>query len=179
MKITYQLETEDYIHFNLFQIHHSEKLSKRLAIQRIIVVVLFALLALLAYFFLNYFTLIVVGLLLLISIFWYLYFPTFSKNQVIRATERTVARGDLSGLFDEIELEINAEGVREKVQSNEHLAQWTTIQSVNFTTEAIYFFISQTNAIIIPKRTLTQEKNKELKALINRYYPGQINNYQQ
>lgn len=174
MIITHSLETKDYVNFNLFQIEHSEQLKKRLRIQRVVVSIIFVLIALLAFSLLSRFRLTVAAIFLLSSILWYGYFPTFSKNQVIKSTEKTIARGQLSSLFDEVRLEFDSAGVKEVTTQGENSNSWQDIQSICFTQEYLYLFLTSTSAIIIPKRTLAIEEFDELEGLMDNHYPGDI-----
>lgn len=174
MEITHRLETKDYIQFNLFQIQYSENLRKRLAIQRVVVSLLFSLVALLSFVFLSRFSLLVTGIFLLISLFWYLYFPTFSKNQVVKSTEKTIASGHLSTLFDEVRLKVDSRGIDELTSRGSHLKSWSDIQSIKQTKDYLYLYMTQASALIIPKRNLKKEELDELKSLIAQYYQGDI-----
>lgn len=174
MRITHSLEAKDYIHFNLFQIQHSEQLKKRLYIQRLVVSILFVLMALIAFGLLSRFRRTVAAIFLLASIFWYSYFPTFSKNQVIKSTEKTINRGQLTSLFDEVQLEFNEMNVKEITTQGTHVNNWQDIESIRMTQEYLYLFLTNTSAIIIPKRTLAPEELNELKELIDRHYQGNI-----
>lgn len=174
MEITHRLETEDYVQFNLFQIQDSEKLKKRLAIQRLVVSLLFIGIALFAYVFLPRISLLVAGIFLMISLFWYLYFPTFSKNQVVKSTEKTIASGHLSTLFDEVRLKIDKDGIEEITSRGNHLNSWSAIQSIKETEDYFYLFMTQASALIIPKRNLNEEELVELKKWIDRYYQKEI-----
>lgn len=174
MIITHSLEAKDYVEFNLFQIEHSEKLKKRLQVQRIVVSIVFIVIALLAYSLLSHFRLTVGTIFLGISLFWYSYFPTFSKNQIIKSTEKTIASGQLASLFDEVRLEFGDEGVKEVTTQGVHSANWQDIQSIYFTKEYLYIFLTSTSVIIIPKRTLTIEELDELEGFIDKHYQGSI-----
>lgn len=177
MEITHSLEAKDYVNFNLFQIQHSEQLRKRLHTQRIVVSVLFIAIALITFSLLSRFRLATALLFLLISILWYGYFPTFSKNQVVKSTEKTIARGQLSSLFDEVRLEFDGTGVTEVTTQGEHRNSWQEVQSIGLTQEYFYLFLTSTSAIIIPKRTLATEKLDQFEELIDSYYQGNVNYY--
>ncbi len=174
MEITHRLEEKDYVQFNLFQIQHSEKLKKRLAVQRFVVSLLFIGIALFTYVFLPRFSLLVAGIFLLISLFWYLYFPTFSKNQVVKSTEKTIASGHLSTLFDEVRLKIDTIGIEERTSRGNHLNSWSDIQSIKQTKDYLYLYMIEASALIIPKRNLKEAELKELKSLIDQYYQKAI-----
>ena len=120
MEITHPLDTKDYIAFNLFQSQHSENLQKRLALQRLLVSLIFIGIALFFYVVLHRLTLLVAGIFLVISAFWYLYFPSFSKNQIVKLTEKTIASGHLPTLFDEVRLKIDARGIEEINSQGNH-----------------------------------------------------------
>lgn len=174
MEITHSLEAKDYINFNLFQIQHSEQLRKRLHLQRIVVSILFIAISLIVFNLLNRFRLTVAILSLLISVLWYSYFPTFSKNQVVKSTEKTIARGQLSSLFDEVRLEFDGVGITEVTTQGEHSNNWQEIQSIVLTKEYLYLFLTSTSAIIIPKRTLATEELDQLEGLIDKHYPRNV-----
>ena len=110
----------------------------------------------------------------MISLFWYLYFPTFSKNQVVKSTEKTIASGHLSTLFDEVRLKIDKDGIEEITSRGNHLNSWSAIQSIKETKDYFYLFMTQTSALIIPKRNLNEEELVELKKWIDRYYQKEI-----
>ena len=174
MKIKHSLEAKDYINFNLFQIQHSEPLRKRLYIQRVVVSILFFVIALFAFILLNRFRMIVGVIFLFGSVLWYGYFPTFSKNQVIKSTEKTINRGQLSSLFDEVRLEFDSKGFTEITTQGEHSNSWQDIQSINSTQEYFYLFLTSASAVIIPKRIIGPEELNELEGLIDSHYPGKV-----
>lgn len=174
MIITHSLEAKDYVQFNLFQIEHSEKLKKRLQIQRIVVSVVFVVMAIFAYSLLSRLRLTVGAICLGMSLLWYSYFPTFSKNQVIKSTEKTIARSQLASLFDKVRLEFDSEGVKEVTAQGEHSKNWQDIQSIYFSKEYLYLLLSSASAIIVPKRSLADAECADLKALIRQHYQGKI-----
>lgn len=174
MIITHSLEAKDYVQFNLFQIEHTEKLKKRLQIQRIVVSTVFTVIALFSYSLLSGFRLTVGAIFLGISLLWYGYFPIFSRNQVMKSTEKTIASGQLASLFDEVRLEFDDEGVKEVTTQGEHSAGWQDIQSICLTQEYLYLFLTSASAIIVPKRTLADAELDDLEMLIGKHYQGKI-----
>lgn len=174
MEIIHRLKAKDYIQFNLFQIEHSGSLRKKLKWQRLIATVLFVALAVFAYIFLTRFSLVVAGIFLLIGAFWYIYFPTFSKKQVVKSTEKAIARGHLSTLFDEVRLKMDASGIEEITSQGSHMVLWPEIEAIDFTPDAIYFFTAQASAIIIPQTSLAPGEYDELKELIDQHYQGSL-----
>ena len=174
MKIDYQLEEKDYIQFNLFQIQDSNKIKKKLTRQRITLSILFIVIALLSFFNLNRFPLIVGGIFLGMAIIWYLIFPSFAKRQVVRSTKKTIASGRLANLFDEVQLVLNHEGVREIRSQGEFVTNWEDIDRINIQNDYVYLFITESLVIIIPRRVMNQDEFKQFKNQMNTYYSNSI-----
>lgn len=174
MEITHHLVAEDYIQFNLFQVHHSDQLRKRLHVQRWVMTIVFILIGLVAFNLLTRFRTLVLLVFLLISVFWYVYFPTFSEKQVIRSTEKKMAHGQLTNLFDEVKIQFDEEGIKEITTQGTYVSSWKEIESMKMTPEYLYIYLTKESAIIIPKRTLTAEEVVQLEALLQNYYPKDL-----
>lgn len=175
MEIKHRLEAKDYINFNLFQIQYSKQTRRRLKIQRIVLTFLFVLMALLAFSLLSRFNLTAAAIFLLMAVLWYLNFPSFTKNRVIKSTEKTIGGGQLPTLFDEIQLAFDDEGIKEVSTQGEQMNLWADIQSISRTKKYFYLFITDTIAIILPKRSMTREEFEQLEILIERNYGASIN----
>lgn len=174
MKTIYSLKEEDYIHFNLFQLEHSKTIKKRLKIQRKMLFILFALIALVAFLFLNRFRFLASGIFLLMGILWYWNFPNFARKRMTKSTQKAIASGRASNLFDELELEITEEEIIERKSGSEYRKNWEDLDSFSENEDSIYLIFDDQQSFIIPKRAFEKENLKRLKDRLQNYSDRKI-----
>lgn len=175
MKTIYSLEEKDYVDFNLFQMQHSKEIKQRLKIQRMMLLVLFALVALLAFLFLNRFRLLAAGIFLLMGILWYWNFPSFARKRMTKSTKKAIASGRATNLFDEVELEIHPDEIIEKKSGSEYKTNWKKLDSFSENEDSIYLIFNDQQSLIIPKRALKEKDLKTLKEMMHRYFEEKSN----
>lgn len=172
MKLTYNLETKDYVDFNLYHIQYTDKIKNKLKIQRITGAVLFVSVGVVMAYFANKYQVILLAVMTLLGVFWFLNFPKLAISRVRKSTEKALSKAQLTNLFDELTLIFSDKGILEKNLQGEHLIRWDEVQSVVYSLEYIYFLLKDETAMIVPKRTFELGQMNELKSIIDTNFWG-------
>lgn len=174
MKITYNLNTKDYIDFNLYHIQYSKNTKKKLNNQRIMGAVSFVIMAVVMFLYGGPQQTIFSVLIIAFAIFWYVNFPNFAKKRIKKSTEKAIEKGKLKDLFKDITIEINEVGLKEINLHGEHDIPWSDVIDIVYLDEYVYTFLRDTGAMVVPIRVLEEGQLEQLKSLLEANFEGEI-----
>ncbi|GAA0351580.1 hypothetical protein GCM10008932_00910 [Alkalibacterium iburiense] len=169
MEITYELEKEDYILFNLYHIEHSPSQKKLLFMMRIVLPIVFAIpIYILGTSIFNQPGIYWIIVSLLFVVGWMIYYPKEQKRSVRKQTEKLLNEGDNTSLFGKKKLVVDEFSITITGGHSTEVITVDTIQSVKVYDEMILLYNSSISAHIIPTRFMDGETKKTLLAFFNK-----------
>lgn len=174
MKLKYSLETIDYVNFNLYHIEYTDTIKAKLKKQRISGTLLLVIVGLIGVYFAKNSQMTVALVAFGIAVYWYLNFPKSAKTRVIKSTEKAVKDGKLGDLFREVTIEINEKGISESLEDMSNSSDWSTISKIVEVNDYLYYFLENNNAVVVPKRIITEDELEELRIIAKNNYNGEV-----
>ena len=129
MKIQYNLEAEDYIHFNLFHIKNSKTALKSLNIQRYGSPIFFILVAIVFSIMGDLHLLSTLIPFLMLSILWVIFYPKLFYRHVRKNVKKMFKEGENESLLGEHTMILMGEGFVESNANGESKIKWSGIQA--------------------------------------------------
>lgn len=154
LRITYSLDEEAYLDFNVYHIKNSKTAKKSMTIQRFLGPVLFLIVP---FIFADLINVSLVGLFITffaISIFWVMVYPAYYLRLVRNGVRKMIKEGKNDGAFGERTLFFNEEGIHETGPAGESKVYWRGIEGMGEDETNFYLYVSAVSAFIIPKRNL-------------------------
>lgn len=154
MEINYNLTEEDFINFNLYHIKNSKTAIRSLQLQRMIGPLIFLISS---YVFSKIGDVPFIGLFItfsIISILWFIFYPKYFYNHIIRHVKKMIKEGKNDGLLGEHRMMISEEGIVDSTTNGETKVNWSGIKELKEDGNYLYLYNSSVSAYILPKREL-------------------------
>lgn len=108
---------------------------------------------------------IITGLIYLIMI------PSFVKGSVRRKVKDILSKKENQHVLDEAEIILSDTGIIDKDTHSESRYDWNAIVRLAETPDSYYLYTNSYHAIVIPRRVIDVEEEKELKRLMSENLP--------
>lgn len=154
MELNYEITEKDYVDFNLFHAKNSKAIQKQITIQRLLVPVIYLLLAVIVSIAMDLPFLLLFIPLLIVSIGWFFYYPAHFYRTVKRNAGKMMKEGKNKGVLGEHTMIFTDEGLREISPKGEMTISWSGIEQFGEAPSGFYLYNSGMSALIIPKREL-------------------------
>lgn len=168
MELNYKLTEEDYIDFNLFHAKNSKALKKQITMQRVLVPVMYIVLAILASVFLDMPFLVILIPFLIMGILWIIFYPAYYYRLIKRNATKMLREGKNDGVLGAHTIIFTEDGLREISPKGEMSISWSGIESFGENDAGFYLYNSGMSALIIPKRELGNSE------AVSRFLVGKI-----
>ncbi|GMT50207.1 MAG: hypothetical protein IEMM0008_1746 [bacterium] len=154
MTVEYELSNNDLLAFNLFVCKTSPSFMRRnIYLPQIILPFLIAVFLLVLW---NRNNLKSILLGLIPSLIWFFIYPKFQWWYTKKNTLKVLNEGDNT---DSVSLTLSPDKVIVKADSGEAMYKWSKINKIVETEDYIYLFITNIFAMIIPKRSFSDQSN--------------------
>ena len=168
MKITFEVNKDDYINFNLYHLQNSKTHKKMFNILRYIIpIVFFILIYMIGTKIFNQPSIYWIIVAIIFSVLWILKYPKQYKRLIIKQTDKILNEGDNSSIFGRKTLEITDKFIEVKGEFTSEKVSLESIKEVKVYEDMILIYISGFMAHIIPRRYLDTETEKELIKQLN------------
>lgn len=154
MELNYKLTEEDYIDFNVFHAKHSQAVQKQVKLQRILVPLMYIVLAVLATSFLDVPFLVLFIPLVAVAVLWFLFYPAYFYRLIKRNATKMMREGKNDAVLGEHTMIFTDQGLREISPKGEMSVSWSGIENYGEDDSGFYLYNSGMSALIIPKREL-------------------------
>ncbi|WP_422122376.1 YcxB family protein [Planococcus sp. X10-3] len=168
MELNYKLTEEDYIDFNLFHAKNSKAVKKQVTIQRILVPVIYLVLAVLVSVVLDMPFLIIFIPVLIVNILWIIFYPSYFYRLIKRNATKMMREGKNEGVLGAHKMIFTEDGLREISPKGEMSISWSGIESFGEDPSGFYLYNSGLSALIIPKKELGNSE------AVSRFLDGKI-----
>ncbi|MFD1030235.1 YcxB family protein [Metaplanococcus flavidus] len=168
MELNYKLTEEDYIDFNLFHAKNSKAVKKQVTMQRVLVPVMYIILAFLGLVFLDMPFLFLFIPFLLMGILWFIFYPAYFYRLIKRNSTKMMREGKNEGVLGAHKMIFTEDGLREISPKGEMSISWSGIESFGEDPSGFYLYNSGMSALIIPKKELGNSEE------VSRFLDGKI-----
>jgi len=162
MKLEYELTAQDYIDFNLFHLNYSKRIRNLLFIQRFIMPLIYFALP----FILARSTNVPIWLWLIVSaaiyILWVLVYPARMQKNLSKKLLKALKQDRNSKLLGKHSIIIDKGGLTDIGDGGETKVKWSSINEFVEAKDQLFIFISESKAIIIPRRSFQSEEILEI-----------------
>lgn len=155
MEITYDVTEEAYIEFNLYHAQNSKTLRKTLTMQRVLVPIIYLVMAIVLSFVLDIPVLFMVIPFLIIGIVWAVFYPKYFYRHIQKSAKKLLREGKNEGILGTHTMIFTEVGLREVSATGEKLVSWAGIEHIGEDTSNLYLYNSGLSAFIVPKSSLT------------------------
>lgn len=156
MKVGFDLNQEDWIHFNLFMIHNNKINQKRLKKNRWYPPLCILIVGGNVVYFSKPYDRVLDALgscfFLILSILWVWLYPKFQDNHIVNVIKKSVNEGENKTTFTHYEFDFAEDEIIEKTPYNETKMKWESIQSFKEDDTYFYLLLDSTRGYIIPKK---------------------------
>lgn len=108
---------------------------------------------------------VITGTLYLIMI------PSFVKSSIRRKVKDILSKKENQHVLDEAEIELTSSGLLDKDTNSESRYNWDAIVRLAETPDSFYLYTNSYHAIVIPKRVMNADEEKELRNLLSEHLP--------
>ena len=108
---------------------------------------------------------VITGLIYLIMI------PSFVKSSVRRKVKNILSKKENEHVLDDAEIILADTGIIDKDTNTESRYNWDAIVRLAETADSYYLYTNSYHAIVIPKRAVSKEQEKELTELLSENLP--------
>lgn len=154
MELNYKLTEEDYVDFNVFHAKNSQTVQKQVKLQRILVPLMYIVLAVLAANFFDMPFLVLFIPFLVAAILWFLFYPVYFYRLIKRNVAKMIREGKNDAVLGQHTMIFTDQGLREISPKGEMSVSWSGIENYGEDDSGFYLYNSGMSALIIPKREL-------------------------
>jgi hypothetical protein len=162
MKLSFDLGQEDWIHFNLFMIHHNEINKKRLKKNRWYPPLCILIIGGYVVYLSKPYDLIldVMGFcfFILLSVLWVWLYPKFQDNHIVNVIKKSADEVGKKTTFTHYEFDFTEDEIIEKTPYNETKMKWDSIYSLKEDDAYFYLLLDATKGYIIPKKACPNQE---------------------
>lgn len=170
MKITFDLDIDDILAFQNYQITHSEAFKRRIVIIRFfaLMIALFILVYSYGGKFNMQFVLLIVILVLIVG-WWFSFVPKIIKSRALSKNRKRLQKQKETNpaLFSERSMTFTDEDFFLENEKTSLTMKWSAIDRVVRDADYAFLFCSNSEVFIIPYRKLTTENAQRVNAFIN------------
>ncbi len=164
MRLTYKLEKEDYLEFNLTQMKNFPKIRKSVNIQRFIMPLMFTLFILILSK-LGGYSLKSIGPIYLIMVgAWILFYPKILEKSMLKRLNKALDTEENKYLLSERTIEVNSGGIYEIIQeedgSENSIFAADRVIKLDENAKHLYIFLATEAIYLIPKKYFKSEEEE-------------------
>ena len=172
VSLKFRLTEDEYLHYNYYTAWSAPTRKKYRVYYFLRVIILYGAVAMLYiiatrqhYIWIDISVFIITGLLYLIMI------PSFVKGSVRRKVKDILSKKENQHVLDDAEIILSDTGIIDRDRHTESRYNWDAIVRLAETSESYYLYTNSYHAIVIPKRAVNKEQEKELKRLLSENLP--------
>lgn len=167
MTIAYEVTEEDYVNFNLYHIQHSPSQKNWYNTIRFVLPVLsMPVIYFTGTLVFNQPRILWMITAVLFYIYWINSYPKQHKKTVRKQTVKLLNEGDNSSLFGKKSLEIVGDNLIFTEESATSTLSKRGVKSIKESDDMLILYVSAVSAIIIPKRYLSDQDIRDIRAVI-------------
>jgi hypothetical protein len=158
-QITYEIEIEDLVKYNLYTLRSNRHTRRNLLIVRITVALVLMML--------SFLSISVRGITWLDIIIWvfvlvyFLYAPIFHRGFIARAVRKAHPPEESRGTLGRHTITLTTNGLREESETGESSTLWRGISKISSNDQYIFFYLNPNLAHVVPRRAFPSDEDAE------------------
>lgn len=112
-----------------------------------------------------------ISVFLITGVIYLIMIPSFVKGSVRRKVKNILSKKENQHVLDEAEIIVSDTGIIDKDTHTESRYNWDAIVTLAETSDSYYLYTNSYHAIVIPRRAVNTEEEKELKRLLSENLP--------
>jgi hypothetical protein len=172
VSLKFRLTEDEYLQYNYYTAWSAPTRKKYRVYYFLRVIILYGAVAMLYiigtrqhYIWIDISVFVITGLIYLIMI------PSFVKSSVRRKVKNILSKKENEHVLDDAEIILADTGIIDKDTNTESRYNWEAIVRLAETADSFYLYTNSYHAIVIPKRAVSKEQEKELTELLSEYLP--------
>lgn len=172
VSLKFRLTEDEYLQYNYYTAWSAPTRKKYRIFYFLRVIILYGAVAMLYiiatrqhYIWIDISVFVITGLIYLIMI------PSFVKSSIRRKVKDILSKKENEHVLDEAEIILAGSGIIDKDTNTESRYNWDAIVRLAETPDSYYLYTNSYHAIVIPKRTVSKEQEKELTELLSQNLP--------
>jgi hypothetical protein len=168
----FRLTEDEYLEYNYYTAWSAPTRKKYRIFYFLRVIILYGAVAMLYiiatrqnYIWIDISVFIITGLIYLVMI------PSFVKGSVRRKVKNILSKKENQHVLDEAEIVLSDTGIIDKDTHTESRYDWDAIVRLAETADSYYLYTNSYHAIVIPRRVVSIEEEKELTRLLSKNLP--------
>jgi hypothetical protein len=168
----FRLTEDEYLEYNYYTAWSAPTRKKYRVLYFLRVIILYGAVAMLYiiatrqnYIWIDISVFIITGLIYLVMI------PSFVKGSVRRKVKDILSKKENQHVLDEAEIVLSDTGIIDKDTHTESRYDWDAIVRLAETADSYYLYTNSYHAIVIPRRVVSIEEEKELTRLLSKNLP--------
>jgi len=166
MKVTFQLEQDDYVKFNEYHSIHSPLHIKARRKHRVIVPIIYLVITVLSLLNSDYVLATVFGIF---AILWFLLSPAWQKRRYRKHFQKHVAETIGDALKEPSSVELMEDGIHSTSYAGHSVFKYSVVEKIVENEGFTYIYIGKGMAIIIPHDRVDESEVNELVAEIKKH----------
>ena len=172
VSLKFRLTEDEYLQYNYYTAWSAPARKKYRIYYFLRVIILYGAVAMLYiiatrqhYIWIDISVFIITGLIYLIMI------PSFVKSSIRRKVKTILSKKENEHVLDDAEIVLADSGITDKDTYTESRYNWDAIVRLAETPDSYYLYTNSYHAIVIPKRAVSKEQEKELTQLLSENLP--------
>ena len=172
VSLKFRLTEDEYLQYNYYTAWSAPTRKKYRVYYFLRVIILYGAVAMLYiivtrqhYIWIDISVFVITGLIYLIMI------PSFVKSSVRRKVKNILSKKENEHVLDDAEIILADTGIIDKDTHTESRYKWDAIVRLAETADSYYLYTNSYHAIVIPKRAVSKEQEKELTELLSENLP--------
>lgn len=158
-RFKYELAKSDYVDFNLYHAKSSKTVNRMLMIYRVVGPLL--ILAGGYYMIGGYKDLVGIIVYGISALLWFIYYPRFHFKSIEKNVKKIINEGNDTSLFELRQVVVNEREITEEIVDHKTFKGWKKVVKVGVSKDNIFIYVSDMEALIIPKRIIGDEKENK------------------
>lgn len=172
VSLKFRLTEDEYLQYNYFTAWSAPTRKKYRIYYFLRVIILYGAVAALYIFATRqHYIWIDISIFLITGLIYLIMIPSFVKSSVRRKVKGILSKKENEHVLDDAEIILSESGIIDKDTNTESRYNWDAIVRLAETQDSYYLYTNSYHAIVIPKRAVSIEQEKELNGLLSENLP--------
>lgn len=156
MEMTYAITEEAYLEFNEYHAKNSDSMKKSVALQRIVVPIIYLLLSVILSYILDIPFLFLFIPFFITGVLWAIFYPVYFHRHIRRSAQKLIREGKNEGMLGNRTMVFTEDGLREITSTGEKTQSWLGIEKLGEDSSNFYLYNSGMSAYIVSKGSMVE-----------------------
>jgi len=171
MKLSYPFDLDDWTSFQRHHFNRSPGYRRLRMFSRFVFPVL-AIALIISRISAGGFDPIFCGFFALFAVIWFVFYPRWFDRKLIRRSTQFLNEGNNDSLFGTREIELLPDRIHVVSPAGETTYRASAVKKIVETPDALLLYISSLQALVFPRKKLSESEYDQVKTLAEQYYSG-------